>query len=348
MEDNRLNRREFVRNVAAGAAGVAAGIAATQPGAAAQTPAKSKILNYNENMEYRRLGKTELMVSAVCMGGHTGPVPEQQEDFEKNRSDVITRCMDVGINYIDACCEWEVMHCSKALKGRRDKMYLALSYYEHEPRFVGYRTAKKLLESLDELLTKSGQEYTDLWRITCFEPGGTHTFNDSCEVVQALETAKKQGKARFIGMSSHDRRWLKFMIEYFPQIEVVLFPYTSMSKAVPKESLFDALKKCDVGAFGIKPFAKGSLFKGNSLPDSPQGEADDRTARLAIRYILHNPDIVPIPGLSYLRHVDNVAKAVRERRELDVNERAELESAGKEAWAKLPPDYQWLKNWEYV
>ncbi|GAG29933.1 unnamed protein product, partial [marine sediment metagenome] len=53
-------------------------------------------------------------------------------------------------------------------------------------------------------------------------------------------------------------------------------------------------------------------------------------------------------GLNDIRHVDNVAKAVMERRELDLKERAELERAGKEMWAKLPPNYQWLKDWEYV
>jgi hypothetical protein len=46
--------------------------------------------------------------------------------------------------------------------------------------------------------------------------------------------------------------------------------------------------------------------------------------------------------------VDNVAQAVKERRELDQAEKAELDKAMNEAWAKLPPDYQWLKDWEYV
>jgi len=31
-----------------------------------------------------------------------------------------------------------------------------------------------------------------------------------------------------------------------------------------------------------------------------------------------------------------------------LNERDELERAVDEMWAKLPANYQWLKNWEYV
>jgi len=242
-----------------------------------------------------------------------------------------------------------VLTYSKALAGRRDKMYMALSHCSHEVRKEEYRTAKKLMESLESLLRESKQEYTDLWRITCLEPGGRHSFNTSCELAAALEQAKKQGKARFIGISSHDRRWLKMMVEYFPQIEVILFPYTAKSKVAPKESLFDAVKKCDVGVLGIKPFASNSLFKGSSAPGDPHAEEDDRRARLAIRYILCNPAITaPIPGLISIHQVDNMARAVQERRQLDTAEARELQKAMDEAWANLPANYQWLKDWQYV
>jgi predicted aldo/keto reductase-like oxidoreductase len=348
MKDNELSRRAFLQKTSIVAAGTVAGAISAKSIAAGQTNA-SKILCYNPDMEYRRLGKTNLMVSAVCLGGHWKRVNVMEQDFDQNRKEVVDRCMEVGINYIDACSRKEVLAYSRALKGRRDKMYMALSYCGKETRKPEYRTAKKLLESFDALMKESGQDYTDIWRITCFEPGGKHTFNTSCELVAALEKAKKQGKARHIGISSHDRRWHQMMIEQFGQLEVILFPYTSMSKVAPKESLFDAAKKCDVGIFGIKPFAGNSLFKGDSSPGSPHAEEDDRRARLAIRYILCNKAITaPIPGLISRHQVDNMAKAVKERRELDVAEKAELEEASQKMWANLPANYQWLKDWQYV
>jgi putative methionine-R-sulfoxide reductase with GAF domain len=149
------------------------------------------------------------------------------------------------------------------------------------------------------------------------------------------------GMARHVGFSSHDRRWIKFMIEYFPQVEVVCFPFTTMSKTAPTDSLFDALKKCDVGAFGIKPFGAGSLFQGAA-------EESDRRARLAIRYILLTNTVVPIPGMEKPTQVENVAKAVKERRELDAKEQAELRGVSSRMWANLPPKYEWLRDWEYV
>ena len=100
---------------------------------------------------------------------------------------------------------------------------------------------------------------------------------------------------------------------------------------------------------GIKPFASNSLFRGTSAPDDPNAEGDNRRARLAIRYILCNPAITaPIPGLISPAQVDNMAKAITERRDLDMGERAELEQAVEEMWARLPADYQWLKKWKYV
>lgn len=338
-----------MHNTVTGAATAALGLSPASTVMARSRRTKN-ILNYNQQMEYRRLGKTELMVSAVCMGGHWKRVDKilyaTGKSFDQNCHELVSRCIDVGINYIDACSPNEVKSFSKALKGRRDKMYLALA--AGGVRKPENRTANKLLARLDKLLKDSNQEYTDIWRILCLEPGSKHSFNTSVELVKALEKAKRQGKARFVGISSHDRRWHKMMIEYFPQIDVVLFPYTARSKTIRKDSLFDALKKCDVGAFGIKPFASNSLFLGSSAPDDPNAEEDSRRARMTIRYILQNPRIVPIPGLVSIAQIDNVAKAVKERRQLDLAEAEDLNRIMDQTWANLPPNYQWLKNWEYV
>jgi len=92
-----------------------------------------------------------------------------------------------------------------------------------------------------------------------------------------------------------------------------------------------------------------SIFKGDSSPDSPYFEEDNRIARLAIRSILSNPAITaPIPGMISTQQVDNVALAIMERRELDVEEKVELDRAMDRAWANLPRHYRWLRDWEYV
>ncbi|MFA4028322.1 MAG: hypothetical protein GDYSWBUE_000202 [Candidatus Fervidibacterota bacterium] len=377
MGEHTIDRREFIK-LAVGA-GASFSALSLQSQASKQVDT-SKILNYNPDMEYRRCGKTGWMVSAVCLGGHwkrvhviIGGEPMggwfgniDKPEFQKNRYDVVTRCMERGINYIDACSTAEVIAYARALKGRRESMYLGCSWYEREARSPEYRTAKALLKTLDEGMKEAGLDYVDLWRITCLMDGRQgpdgkwiypHTEAESEEIAKALDIAKRSGKVRAGGISTHDRPWAEYMMRTFrDQIDVVVLPYTAKTRAVPTGSFFDAIRECDCGFFGIKPFADATIFKGDGSPNNPHYEEDSRIARLAIRYILCNPVITaPIPGLISVEQVDNVALAVKERRELDLpknelppQEKAELERALERAWAKLPMEYEWLRKWELV
>jgi len=370
MADLEMTRREFVRNTAAATAGLAAMAAVVQagqivpPGPTATADTKS-ILNYNPNMEYRLVGKMGLMVSAIALGGHWKRLDKMvptltgkswlsynidDPGFQKNRYDVVTKLMEVGINWIDACTIQEVKAYSRALKGRRDKMYLACSWYQNEMRNAKHRTEATLLETLDNGMKDTGLEYVDLWRITMHEQSDKHTEAEVEEMMKALRSAKKSGKVRFAGFSSHNRPHIKWMLEtYSDVIDGFCTPYTAKTKELPTDSLFETIRKNKVGAFGIKPFAGTSLFKGTSALDDPNAKEDDERARLTVRYILGNPVLTaPLAGMVNPHQVENVAAAVGERRKLDVAEAQRLEAVMDEAWARLPEDYQWLKDWEYV
>ncbi|RMF88048.1 MAG: aldo/keto reductase, partial [Planctomycetota bacterium] len=370
---SELSRRDFMKQSAATAAAIAAGVAAWNgPGTkivragASDGTDTAAILNYNSDMEYRRCGKTNLLVSAVCLGGHWkrvvnvigGKEPAgwmtmdiDRDDFQKNRDEVVSRCIDRGINYIDACCREEILAYSRALRGRRDKMYFGYSWHIRESRFPEWRSAAKLKEGLDAGMREAGLDYVDLWRISLLVDSHQHTTAEIEAAIEALDWAKKTGRARFGGVSSHDRPHLKWILDnYGEHIDVILTPYTAKTTMVTDESgLWAAIKKHDIGWFGIKPFAGNSVFKGDSSPDSPFFEEDNRIARLTLRYILCNPAITaPIPGLITPQQVDNAALAVKERRVLDLQEQADLQEAIDRAWATLPPKYAWLRQWEYV
>jgi len=364
----KLTRRQFVRDGAVTAAGIAAGLTATKTVYAGNPGNEdtSKILNYNPDMEYRRCGRTNLMISALSLGGHWKridrmiggePVPGWmtmkigRSEFQKNRAEVVSRCIERGINYVDACCREEILAYGRALKGRREKMFFGYSWHIWESRFPEWRSAKRLQQGLQAGMKEAGLEYVDLWRISLLTASDQHTETEIEEAMAALDWAKRTGLARFTGISSHDRPHIKQMVEKHPQqLDVILTPYTAKTKVIDDESgLWAAIKKHDVGWFGIKPFASNSVFKGNSSPDSPHFEEDNRIARLTLRYILCNPAITsPMAGMISTQQVDNAALAVKERRELDVGEQAELDRVMDRAWANLPPQYQWLKDWEYV
>jgi aryl-alcohol dehydrogenase-like predicted oxidoreductase len=404
LTDDRYTRRGFMRTGAAAAAGVVAfpGMRTVYAGNPTNDTT-ADILNYSEQMEYRRAGRTGLMVSAVCLGGHwkrlNTVVPGlfngrswlsadlESEDFERNRYEVVSRCIDRGINYIDACTKQEVIMYAKALRDRRESMYLGFSWYQEEmrslcremnaaeksgkPKPPGWIT-QKLKEALDNGFRETGLEYVDVWRITCFERSGDHTDHQMEEMLEALRWAKQSGRARFTGISSHDRPHIRRWIEAAPdELEVICTPYTAKTKLTgakiePAEegkaarvvamedgswenSLWAAMQRLEVAWFGIKPFASGSMFRGDSSPGNPHEEEDNKIARLTIRAILTNPVITaPIPGIITPEQVDNVAIAVLQRRALDKEEQSQLDAATDRAFATLPRHYQWLNDWNYV
>jgi predicted aldo/keto reductase-like oxidoreductase len=196
MKDDRLSRREFMRDSAIAAASLAGlGAMGSKKAAAAEESAIRKTRSYNPEMEYRRLGKTGLWVSAVCLGGHWKRVDKMvpgvfrgskawlnadlnSEGFRKNRRDVVSRCIEHGMNYIDACTWQEAYTYSEALRGRREGMFLGFSWYQEEMRNKQFRKAGSLLKTLDKGMQLCRLDYVDLWRITMIDRGPLADYDD--------------------------------------------------------------------------------------------------------------------------------------------------------------------------
>jgi len=336
--------------MAAAGATVGAGALGNALGAAAPSPDPTKTRSYNENMEYRRLGRTGLMVSAVSIGGHWKQMPfaDGSADFKKNRREVMAACIDHGINYADPCGAGEVVVYAEALGKSREKMYFGFDWWGARDPGIGGSLAK-MKEQLDTGLREAKLEYVDLWRVTMREQTTLNSEGEVETVMAALEWAKQTGKARFTGISTHHRPWIAEAVAKYPQLEVVVTPYSAGSKEKPVGSMFEALRKHDVGMIGIKPFASGSIFKSGGKPDSQTRQEDDERARLALRYVLCC-DVLScaIPGLITIDQVKNAAAAVKERRQLDLAEAERFDALVQDMWANLPPNYRWLRNWEWV
>lgn len=345
MNDARVSRREFA-TAALGATLGATGVAR----AATQTPDPRKTRSYNKNMEYRRLGRTNLMISAVSMGGHWKKLPYQvgSEDFAKNRREVIYAALDHGINYIDACARVEVETYVKAVGSRRKEIYMGFDWTgARKPELAG--SLDKLKAEIDLGLKQTGLDYIDVLRLTMREQATRNAPQEIDNVVAALDWAKKTGRARVTGISTHHRPWVAEAVAKYPQFEVVITPYSAGTKAKPVGSMFDSLKKHDVGFIGIKPFASGNVFASLGVPDSPTKDEDDERARLALRHVLACDTLsASIPGLMSVDHVKNAARAVKERRQFDMAEAARHRDVTAQMWRKLPVDYHWLRDWEWV
>ena len=129
---------------------------------------------------------------------------------------------------------------AEALSGRRDKIYFGFDWSGgRDPEIAG--SLRKMKQQLDDGLPQGRLDYVDLWRVTMREQTTANTEQEIETVMAALEWGKKTGKARATGVSTHHRPWIAEAVAKYPQLEVVVTPYSAGSKEKPEGSMFDAL-----------------------------------------------------------------------------------------------------------
>ncbi len=380
MGKKEISRRRFLKDSSLIGAGMFLAAAGPKPGEAKAVKVDaSKIVNYNPKMGYRRLGKTNLMLSEISLGGHWRNRgggrywdrfgnDECPPDVAKNRTDVVSKCIECGINYLDITTRAECISYGIALKGRREKMIVGADDHVLGPRNPANRTVKKQIYDVEECLKTLQTDYLDIWRVQAQMNPPLNTDAEVEIMIEAFEKVHNQGKVKWFGVSSHTRPWLQHIIEKYPVISMVLFPYTAQSKVIDdkevilergageggtdqRKSIFEAVKKCDVGVCTIKPFAGGSLFSNKTFPAPERGSGEEhKLARLTLQYILANDAITsPMPGMTTISEVENNARASYERKKKVSWEDVQwLKRKTDLAWANLPEDYAWLRDWEWV
>jgi len=390
MKNDKLSRRDFMRNTSLVAAGTIAGALANEGQAASKFVHTSKILNFHPKMTYRRLGKTNLMVSEVSLGGHwknrnagrywdSFANEEVPDDVAKNRTDVVSACIDSGINYLDITTAAECLCYGVALKGRRDKMYVGADIHNLGPRGSDRCNVKDQTFNVDTCLRLLQTDYLDIWRPQAKMAGklGTNQLNTDPEVESLIETFQKlhkAGKVRHLGMSCHCRPWFEHVLKKYPEFEMVIFPCSSKTKVQGQapvasnvtevnpghgsdqtQSIFDVVHKQDVGVVTIKPYFGGSLFKDSigkvRFPVMGVGsKKENDLARLTLQCILANEAITAaVPGLSTVYEVENAARASYTRPlGMSAADKEWLMDITEQQWANLPREYEWLRDWEVV
>jgi aryl-alcohol dehydrogenase-like predicted oxidoreductase len=383
MKKEPISRRTFIRSSSLAAAGAVAGGLAQQARTGETSPETSKILNYHPKMHYRRLGKTNLMVSEVSLGGHwknrnAGRYwdhfarDEVPPDVAKNRTDVVSACIDCGINYLDITTAAECLCYGAALKGRRAKMYVAADIHNLGPRGSDRCNVRDQTRNVEECLRLLKTDYLDIWRPQA-KMDGSNTDPEVQSLVDTFQKLKQQGKVRHLGISSHSRPWLEHVIATFPQFEMVIFPCSAKTRqkgqpATPgnveevnpghgsdqTQSVFQTVRDKDIGVVTIKPFFGGGLFESYGKDKFPVmgvgSKVENDLARLTLQCILANGAITAaVPGLSTAYEVENAARASYTRMlGLSAADREWIARITEQRWASLPEEYAWLRDWEVV
>lgn len=229
-------------------------------------------------MKYTTLGKTNLKVSVVGLGG----IPVQRTDRE-GAVQIVKACMDRGINYLDTARGYSISeeYFGEAIKPYREKWVIATKSMARD-----YESMRRDIEvSLKNLQT----DYIDLYQIhniktdeefeRCFGEDGAY---------KALLEAKEAGKVRHIGATAHGTEaFARLIRDYEKQIETMMFPYNIVENQ--GEELMKECARKNIGFIAMKPIAGGNI---------------DNTV-LALKYILNNPDCtIVIPGMGNTEEVE--------------------------------------------
>lgn len=244
-------------------------------------------------MIYKNLGRTGLKVSAIGFGG----IPIQRVSMDESAR-VIHHAQDIGINYIDTARGYTVSeeYIGNALKGRRDKWYIATKSMA--------RTKEAMLKDIDISLKNLQTDYIDLYQIHNIKEMDSYDLvTGENGALEALIKAKNAGKIGHIGVTFHSLDVLKHAIES-SLFETVMYPYNIIETQA--QDAFKRAGELGIGVIAMKPMAGGALNNGT----------------LAMRFIAGNNDIsIAIPGMADIKEVDENVKAIENFKSLSDEEK---------------------------
>ncbi|GAB4233694.1 MAG: aldo/keto reductase [Acidobacteriota bacterium] len=269
------NRRQFL------------GAAVTAPAVLNHSVASGLAGSFQEqpHIEYRVLGNTGVKVSAVGFGCMLTSDPS-----------VIERAVEAGINFFDTARGYQRGNNERmvgaALKSVRDRVILCTK--------SGARDAAGLREDLETSLRELDTDYLDVWYLH----GRSSMSEITDELLSVMEQAKRDGKIRFAGVSTHsNQKQLLRELAKQPEIDVVLAAYNFTMDEDMRAAVAEA-RQAGKGIVAMKVMAGGfrRVREGNPLREKLQ-----RPGALvaALRWILHDRNVdTAIPSITDMQQLE--------------------------------------------
>jgi len=212
-------------------------------------------------MEYRKLGRTGLDVSAIGLG--TEYLMEQPQDTVLA---VVHKAIAQGINYFDLVgpdpASRDTM--GAAFAGRREQVLLTahLGCIERGGQYAVTRDPQVSEDFFLDYLRRYSTDYVDV--LFLHNNNSREDWERLTEPRGLLDLARRlqqEGKAHFIGLSGHNAAVALQAVES-GYIDVLMFPVSLASHAVPgRGGLQDACVAHNVGLVAMKPYAGGNLLR---------------------------------------------------------------------------------------
>jgi aryl-alcohol dehydrogenase-like predicted oxidoreductase len=238
---------------------------------------------------YRTLGKTGMKVTGVGCGA--GGVPD---------SDILARTFDLGVNYFDTARIYgqgkSEQILGKFLQGKRDKVVLASKTYSN--------TREKILADIETSLKTLGTDHLDV-----YHQHSRHTPQEiTDEMIETMELVKKQGKTRFIGVSTHDPNAMVDFILKVGKFDVVQTTYSYAIGAPYRDAAIAKLHQAGIGVVAMKVVIATATPKGDK-----GNHLSNEGGLAAIKWVLRNPAIsTTVPWAETIEEVEINFRAMTE------------------------------------
>jgi L-glyceraldehyde 3-phosphate reductase len=259
-----------------------------------------------ERMRYRRCGRSGLKLPLLSLGlwwnfGSEAPL-------ERSRA-IVHAAFDFGITHFDLANNYGPPYGSAEetfgrlmrddLRPFRDELVISTKAgYDMWPGPYGeWGSRKYLLASLDQSLSRMGLDYVDIFYSHRADPETPLE-----ETMGALDSAVRQGKALYAGISSYSAERTREAARILDELGTPLLihqPSYSMLNRWIEPDLLDALEEVGAGAIAFSPLAQGMLTD-RYLDGVPEGSRASRPTSLS-------PDMLTDEALARIRALNDLA-----------------------------------------
>jgi L-glyceraldehyde 3-phosphate reductase len=241
-----------------------------------------------DSMPYRRCGSSGLKLPAVSLGLWQNFGTERPLEYSR---EILRRAFDLGITHFDLANNYGPpygsaetnfgRHLADDFRPYRDELVISTKAgYDMWAGPYGQGGARKyLLASLDQSLTRMGLEYVDIFYSHRLDPDTPLE-----ETLGALDTAVRQGKALYVGISSYSGQRTAEAVEILRDLGTPLLihqPSYSLLNRWIETDLLDVLGREGVGAIVFSPLGQGMLTDRylDGIPEDSRAARDGSLSR---------------------------------------------------------------------
>jgi L-glyceraldehyde 3-phosphate reductase len=305
-----------------------------------------------DNIGYRRTGRSGLLLPEVSLGlwhnfGDDMSISSQRA--------ILRRAFDLGVTHFDLANNYGPPYGSaetnfgrifaEDFAGYRDELVVSTKAgWDMWPGPYGDLGSRKyLLASLDQSLQRMGLDYVDIFYHHRFDPDTPLE-----ETMGALDSAVRQGKALYVGISSYSGARTREAVQILHDLGTPLLihqPSYSMLNRWVEEDLLDVLGEEGVGGIpagsraSLNHFLKPEMVDANlAHVKSLNGLAEKRgqtLAQLALAWVLRDPRVTSVLiGASSVQQLEQNVAALA-RLDFDESELADIDRFAVEGGINL-------------